>query len=219
MRPWSATSHPVFARSIPAKIGHFRMLSSLFLCENAISQLPPALFDLTRLVCLDLSQNRLSSLPPEIGRMAQLRALHVADNDLTISSTSSELRKLTRLHSLSLSGNEGLKELAQDVSHPEKTAIFVEQVGSYLWRLEHTRAAIDTLTLIVRKNDEFWLPPEILHRIVQQVWEERHDEDAWCCVCESDNDDEEFGPYDASSLETETTWENGSKWGMNKQKN
>jgi Leucine-rich repeat (LRR) protein len=50
--------------------------------RNALSSLPPELWQLTHLQYLDLSSNRLSSLPPEIGQLAELQRLWLNYNQL-----------------------------------------------------------------------------------------------------------------------------------------
>jgi hypothetical protein len=54
----------------------------LFLANNALKKLPPAIFDLKGLTVLSLRNNNLASLPGSICRLTNLVELNVANNNL-----------------------------------------------------------------------------------------------------------------------------------------
>lgn len=54
----------------------------LYLSQNNLCRLPPALFDVRHLTTLTLRNNKLTELPPAIGKLRHLRDLNVAQNSL-----------------------------------------------------------------------------------------------------------------------------------------
>ncbi|KAK2908337.1 PH domain leucine-rich repeat protein phosphatase 1-like isoform X1 [Channa argus] len=89
-------------KGVPA-LTRFCKLKSLSLSNNALSEFPLALCDITSLTELNLSGNRLSSLPADVGTMHSLQTLLLDGNFL--SSLPVELGSLEGLTYLSLSFN------------------------------------------------------------------------------------------------------------------
>uniref|UniRef100_A0A8D0CWQ9 PH domain leucine-rich repeat-containing protein phosphatase 1-like n=1 Tax=Sander lucioperca TaxID=283035 RepID=A0A8D0CWQ9_SANLU len=89
-------------KGVPA-LTRFCKLRSLTLSNNALSDFPLALCDITSLTELNLSGNRLSSLPAEVGTMHNLQTLLLDGNFL--SSLPAELGSLEGLTYLGLSFN------------------------------------------------------------------------------------------------------------------
>ena len=79
------------------------MLQELDLSDNALSALPPEIWNLTTLQLLYLSNNQLSELPPEIGNLALLQRLSLSGNQL--SELPPEIGHLTALRGLYLYDN------------------------------------------------------------------------------------------------------------------
>jgi|GEM_PF-2963407 len=63
-------------------VGEFTNLEHLSLASNGLTEVPPAILKLPKLVSLDLSNNAITKLPPEIGQMKILEYLNVSDNRL-----------------------------------------------------------------------------------------------------------------------------------------
>ncbi|XP_029285123.1 PH domain leucine-rich repeat-containing protein phosphatase 1-like [Cottoperca gobio] len=89
-------------KGVPA-LTRFCKLRSLSLSNNALSDFPLSLCDITSLTELNLSGNHLSSLPAEVGTMHNLQTLHLDSNFL--SSLPVELGSLEGLTYLGLSFN------------------------------------------------------------------------------------------------------------------
>lgn len=89
-------------KGVPA-LTRFCKLRSLSLSNNALSEFPLALCDITSLTELNLSGNRISSLPAEVGTMHNLQTLLLDGNFL--SSLPVELGSLEGLTYLGLSFN------------------------------------------------------------------------------------------------------------------
>ncbi|KAA8589360.1 hypothetical protein FQN60_012725, partial [Etheostoma spectabile] len=89
-------------KGVPA-LTRFCKLRSLTLSNNALSDFPLALCDITSLTELNLSGNRLSSLPAEVGTMLNLQTLLLDGNFLR--SLPAELGSLEGLTYLGLSFN------------------------------------------------------------------------------------------------------------------
>ncbi|CAK6964502.1 PH domain leucine-rich repeat-containing protein phosphatase 1-like [Scomber scombrus] len=89
-------------KGVPA-LTRFCKLRSLSLSNNALSEFPLALCDITSLTELNLSGNRLSSLPAEVGTMHNLQTL-LLDGNL-LSSLPVDLGSLEALTYLGLSFN------------------------------------------------------------------------------------------------------------------
>lgn len=89
-------------KGVPA-LTRFCKLRSLSLSNNALSEFPLALCDITSLTELNVSGNQLSCLPPEVGTMHNLQTLLLDGNCL--SSLPAELGSLDSLTYLGLSFN------------------------------------------------------------------------------------------------------------------
>ncbi len=72
----------------------------LDLRNQNLSELPPALFELTELEVLHLSGNPLETLPPRIGELHNLRELTLGDEARTLTSLPRTLGDLSRLEKL-----------------------------------------------------------------------------------------------------------------------
>lgn len=60
-----------------------RNQTSLDLHGKNLTELPPAIGQLTALKTLDLSGNKLAVLPPEIGQLSSLTEIDLSDNFIT----------------------------------------------------------------------------------------------------------------------------------------
>ena len=78
-------------------------LTVLDLSANQLTDLPPELFQLTKLTRLDLNNNRLTALPAEIAQLTNLTVLNLSGNQLT--TLPAEISKLTKLNTLNLNNN------------------------------------------------------------------------------------------------------------------
>ena len=80
---WSVLdcSHSLI-KNVSIQLYDFKFLTSLYLNNNFITQLPQGIYQLTNLLILDLSHNLLRMLPKDIGRLVNLKELHVNDNRL-----------------------------------------------------------------------------------------------------------------------------------------
>jgi len=83
------------------EIGKLTNLRQLWI--KYLSQLPPAIGQLTQLTKLHLWGYRLTALPPEIGKLTQLETLDLSNNNLT--ELPATLTRLTKLKELKLGGN------------------------------------------------------------------------------------------------------------------
>uniref|UniRef100_A0A7N1A9F5 Ubiquitin-like domain-containing protein n=1 Tax=Kalanchoe fedtschenkoi TaxID=63787 RepID=A0A7N1A9F5_KALFE len=89
-------------------------LSSLFLSQNHLTTLPPALGTMTSLVHLVVADNKLTSLPAEIGLMTELKTLNARNNRIT--SIDPSIGNCKYLLELDLSSNL-LSEIPQTVGN------------------------------------------------------------------------------------------------------
>jgi Leucine-rich repeat (LRR) protein len=80
--------------------------SFLRVAVNALTDLPPAIQQLSNLQSLNLSYNKLTTLPAEIGQLAKLQSLNLYKNQLT--SLPAAIGQLDNLQELYLQGNENL---------------------------------------------------------------------------------------------------------------
>ena len=107
---------------VPAEVFASAGLEQLYLAENGMATLAPAIGGLKGLTYLNLDRNQLTALPAALGDLAGLRWLRLNENKLT--ALPPELSKLTNLQNLYLRQNkltavpECLKGLAslEDVS-------------------------------------------------------------------------------------------------------
>jgi len=78
-------------------------LEQLYLVDNGISSLPPALGDLAALQYLNLDRNQLTALPAEMGKLGELRWLRLNENKLA--ELPADLAKLVKLQRIYLRQN------------------------------------------------------------------------------------------------------------------
>jgi internalin A len=95
---------------LPPEIGRLDKVVALDLCGNDLVALPPEIGALKRLAELDVRHNRLVALPPEVGALESLRSLDLRGNRLT--SLPLNLARAQGLRSLDLRQNR-LKVLPQ----------------------------------------------------------------------------------------------------------
>ncbi|RCK63632.1 Glucose-repressible alcohol dehydrogenase transcriptional effector [Candida viswanathii] len=68
--------------NISLKLFHYDFLESLYLNNNKLTTIPPAIRKLRSLRTLDLSHNRINELPEELGLCFNLRYLYLFDNNI-----------------------------------------------------------------------------------------------------------------------------------------
>lgn len=88
---------------LPPNIGSLFRLLHLDLSDNQLSKLPPAICRLVNLKTLNLGNNRLKELPGDIGSLSKLTKLNLSNNQL--SALPASLSTLSSLTSLNLGGN------------------------------------------------------------------------------------------------------------------
>ena len=69
--------------TVSPSISIYGHLTSLFLRNNQLSEIPAAVCSLSALTSLDMSFNRLSSIPAEIERLQRLKRLNLFNNRIT----------------------------------------------------------------------------------------------------------------------------------------
>ncbi len=85
-------------------IEKFTNLTSIYLSNNQLAQIPPEIEKLTNLTILDLSNNQLTEIPPQIEKLTNLMLLELSNNQLT--QVPHEIVKLTNLTRLYLHNNQ-----------------------------------------------------------------------------------------------------------------
>ncbi|KAI0213220.1 hypothetical protein LSAT2_001770 [Lamellibrachia satsuma] len=105
--------------NVSPQLWELRHLTSLYLNDNNLVELPAEVEQLTNLVYLDLSHNRLQYLPAEIGEMVLLRELLLSYNHLR--ELPYELGKLFQLQTLGLKGNPLSVALLELLNAPSGT--------------------------------------------------------------------------------------------------
>ena len=91
---------------LPPAIGQLTSARELLLGENDISTLPDEIGKLVRLELLDVSRNRITALPSALGQMAALRTLNVAENKLFFTCVNPAVGQLKNLQRLDLTSNQ-----------------------------------------------------------------------------------------------------------------
>lgn len=89
---------------VPPALFELTKLERLYLDGNALTHLPAAMGRLQQLEVLSVSSNQLTTLPPEVGQLTRLTTLDLHSNNLQ--ALPPEIGNLTRLRSLSLHGNQ-----------------------------------------------------------------------------------------------------------------
>ncbi len=116
---WYEVKVKGLVKNISPKLWEWTHLRCLYLNDNNLMRLPPAVASLTNLQCLDASNNKIRTLPSEIGDMTSLRELYLNNNQVRV--LPFEFGKLFKLAQLGLKGNP----LTQDMM-----AIFMEPNGT-----------------------------------------------------------------------------------------
>lgn len=91
-------------KMVPSAFSELKSLTSLQLCCNSLTELPPEVCLLRRLETLSLSNNKLKMIPSTIGYLMNLENLYLDRNQLTTLPRS--ISGLTKLKVLSLAANE-----------------------------------------------------------------------------------------------------------------
>lgn len=94
-------------------------LTSLYLNDNNLSEVPGEISLLSSLIHLDLSCNKIRRLPPEIGDLQSLKDLLINNNYLRL--LPYELGRLFQLHTLNLKGNPLAQEFSVVYNEPNGT--------------------------------------------------------------------------------------------------
>ena len=95
----------------PSLFMHYMFLGKLFIDNNKLTRLHPAVGHLRHLTHLDASNNQLREIPAEIGMLVNLKSLLLFDNNIRL--LPFEIGYLYKLETLGIEGNpleEGLKE-------------------------------------------------------------------------------------------------------------
>lgn len=116
---WYEVEVKGLVKNISPKLWEWTHLRCLYLNDNNLMRLPPAIAGLVNLQCLDASNNKIRTLPSEIGDMTSLRELYLNNNQVRV--LPFEFGKLFKLAQLGLKGNP----LTQDMM-----AIFMEPNGT-----------------------------------------------------------------------------------------
>lgn len=116
---WYEVEVKGLVKNISPKLWEWTHLRCLYLNDNNLMRLPPAVASLVHLHCLDASNNKIRTLPSELGDMTSLRELYLNNNQVRV--LPFEFGKLFKLSQLGLKGNP----LTQDMM-----AIFMEPNGT-----------------------------------------------------------------------------------------
>ena len=95
----------------PSLFMHYMFLGKLFIDNNKLTRLHPAVGHLRHLTHLDASNNQLMEIPAEIGMLVNLKSMLLFDNNIRL--LPFEIGYLYKLETLGIEGNpldEGLKE-------------------------------------------------------------------------------------------------------------
>ena len=91
----------------------YKFLSKLYIDNNRLSRLHPAIGKLRNLVHLDASNNELVDLPQEVGMLVNLKALLLFDNNLAL--LPYEIGCLYKLETLGIEGNPLGDDLKEEI--------------------------------------------------------------------------------------------------------
>ncbi|MDP1879736.1 MAG: NEL-type E3 ubiquitin ligase domain-containing protein [Parachlamydiaceae bacterium] len=115
-------------------------LKTLIIAHQKLTELPPSIFALHSLECLDLQHNNLESLPPEIRSLKSLKELDLYNN--AIQSLPPEISNLKFLKELLLENNINLTQLPQGICLlPSDCRIYLEGCGLSQRSLQNLREA------------------------------------------------------------------------------
>lgn len=113
----------------------FCFLTRLYLDNNFLQHLTPAIGSLRFLTHLDLSNNGLMLLPPEIGMLVNLKELCLFDNKLR--EVPLEIGYLCKLELLGIDGNVGLDEELKEIMLQQGTKAVVEHLRENIEGMSH----------------------------------------------------------------------------------
>lgn len=93
--------------TLPAEIGSFKNVESLYIKENQLTTLPPEIGQLSTLTNLHLNVNQITALPPEIGQLTNLEYLDLQSNKLK--TLPPEIGRLPKLKTLNVQFNYNIQ--------------------------------------------------------------------------------------------------------------
>lgn len=99
----------------PSLFSDYVFLGKLYVDNNRLTHLHPAIGHLRNLTHLDASNNEILEIPPEIGMLVNLKSLLVFDNNLN--SLPYEIGHLYKLETLGIEGNPLDQELKDEIVH------------------------------------------------------------------------------------------------------
>lgn len=101
-------------------------LRELGLSDNKISEIPPQIGQLQRLVALDLSYNQIKRIPAELGALPELVSLDLSSNQLK-SIPEPVLSQMTKLTQLFIGGNPEMRIVpAHILDHPSLAEVHLD---------------------------------------------------------------------------------------------
>lgn len=151
-------------RAISVQLFNYPFLKKLYLNNNKLTTLPPAIGRLRGLTHLDLSVNELITLPPEVGMLVNLTSLLLFDNNLQ--TLPYELGSLYRLDMLGIEGNQSLDMNLKSIIMEEGTKALIttlreQSEGKPEWSHQRSREANvqQGLTRLVNETGSSWTTP------------------------------------------------------------
>ena len=117
----------------------YLFLGKLYIDNNRLTHLHPAIGHLRNLTHLDASNNEIMEIPQEIGMLVNLKSLLVFDNHLSL--LPFELGHLYKLETLGIEGNPLDQELKDEIVHNGTKALVThlrenaEGRDTFTWRL------------------------------------------------------------------------------------
>lgn len=91
-------------KSFPSTLNRLIFLEELNLSGNALTEIPPFIFNLPRLRVLHLAENKITKVPSQIAQLTQLERLYLGQNQLA--SIPRQISTLPNLRLLSLANNK-----------------------------------------------------------------------------------------------------------------
>lgn len=116
---WYEVEIKGLVKNISPKLWEWTHLRCLYLNDNNLMRLPPAVANLVNLQCLDASNNKIRTLPAEIGDMTSLRELYLNNNQVRV--LPFEFGKLFKLSQLGLKGNPLTQDMMSILMEPNGT--------------------------------------------------------------------------------------------------